>query len=74
MKTIDVPKLTTPVGRHDTARTGMESSSIGTLVIDTLENVEFTTERPVEGINLPDRGPGATPLRHMADIESIKTK
>jgi hypothetical protein len=49
----------------------MESSSIRTLVVDTLENVEFTTERPVEGINLPDRGPGTTSLRHMADIESV---
>lgn len=49
----------------------MESSSIGTLVVDTLENVKFTTERPVEGINLPDRGPGTTSLRHMTNIESV---
>ena len=54
--------------RHDASRSGVERCSVSTLVVHTLQDIEFTTRRPV-GANFPDRGPGPTPLGHMFHIE-----
>jgi hypothetical protein len=64
-----LPKHATTGTGHRAARAGVESGGVGSIVVRTFEDVEFTSVRPVGGVDFPDSGPGSAALGHVSDIE-----
>ena len=64
-----LPKHAAASTGHRTARAGVEGGGVGSVVVRTLQDIEFTSVRPVGGVDFPDGGPGAAALGHVSDIE-----